>query len=330
MCFRVFFASRSLCDNEDDVLFYKTIEKDCVKLSDHSVFLSHNDQRLFMLDLRDKEENGEDDGIIAKSTVLFPPLRPDFGVSSACRTSCCDPFRLLCCVRLSPEKHAMNFVKIVRVLRDRGVLSRFNITPTLCGATSDDAYAQVVKDSLRQVCGEDGCEIIDGFVSPQRLVQLFCESIVNIHPSRHDAYGMTIVEAAACGTISLVSNDGTVGAVQLFRSFCDSNTAIISRSGKKCGKKRDEGDDRCGFECEDDEDVSTLSIHDLVLLNDIEDDQACATQIEKVIAALNAAHLTRDALRSKKKIVKAATSWTTAQYAQALSSLLSHSQLETK
>lgn len=131
--------------------------------------------------------------------------------------------RLLCCVRLSPEKGAHRFVEIVAHLREH--LEQWSITPTLCGTASCPEYAQSIKERLMTVF--PSCAIINKFLNPASLQRMFRETVLNIHPSLNDAYGMTIVEAAACGVVSVVSSDGSVGAVDLFTNFCGQNNPLL-------------------------------------------------------------------------------------------------------
>lgn len=58
--------------------------------------------------------------------------------------------------------------------------------------------------------------IIDSFLSAEEMCDLYRRSVLNFHPAHHDAYGMTIVEAAACSCPTLASSSGEVGAVDFF------------------------------------------------------------------------------------------------------------------
>eukprot|EP00055_Hartaetosiga_balthica_P001853 m.2058 g.2058 ORF g.2058 m.2058 type:complete len:475 (-) comp1708_c0_seq1:172-1596(-) len=342
MCFRVFSASTSLHRNDDDLQFYKKMEQDSMLLSDHAVFLSRNDQAIML----------REEGVEMPTSILFPPLRPEF-VGWWCKQSGSTyaefqknngsdksmmtvtdnesgkerghpRFRLLCCVRLSPEKHALSFVNVVRVLCQRGVVQQLGLVPTLCGSEADGDYARLVKATLRNVCDDCQCEcdIIDGFVTHNELQRLFTETLVNIHPSKNDAYGMTIVEAAACGAISLVSNDGSVGAVELFETFMKNNKEVSANScillenvddAEACASQiaahlLQTADEESNANVEPMEGKGTVTTMDKEW-----GDDHCDTDKEESLSGYNSRSDT---------LVQIANSWTQTQYATALSSLL--------
>jgi hypothetical protein len=55
--------------------------------------------------------------------------------------------------------------------------------------------AQGIKARLREVAPT--CTVIERFLGAQELAWLYTRARLNIHPALHDAYGMTVVEAAA-------------------------------------------------------------------------------------------------------------------------------------
>ena len=105
-----------------------------------------------------------------------------------------------CCVRLAPEKNAMLFVNIVEKLSP--LLRSLDVIPFLCGAAADEDYAAKVKQRLKEVHPES--IIVDHFMDPMELAQWLEHTILNFHPSIYDAYGMTIIEAAAFGVPTVV------------------------------------------------------------------------------------------------------------------------------
>ena len=63
----------------------------------------------------------------------------------------------------------------------------------------------------------EGCPqgvIVEGFLGPQQLASIFTHAILNVHTAPYEAYGMTIVEAAAFGAPSVV-HDKDIGACEL-------------------------------------------------------------------------------------------------------------------
>eukprot|EP00117_Sycon_ciliatum_P038822 scpid57181/ scgid0991/ len=117
-----------------------------------------------------------------------------------------------CCVRQSPEKNAMLFadlaVEMAAFLRNRSISLR------LCGAVADQSYASLVKSRIAEAGVQ--VEYWGGFSSTDKLMEAFQTSLLNIHPSLHDAFGMTVVEAAAVATPSLIHDDIAVGVSEVF------------------------------------------------------------------------------------------------------------------
>lgn len=105
----------------------------------------------------------------------------------------------------------MRFVHLVEALST--VLQQQGLVPLLAGSSADPTYAQTVKDQLRHACPR--AILVDSFLSPTALAAIFGYSVLNFHPCAYDAYGMTIVEAAAMGVPSVVAAGGTVGAVAI-------------------------------------------------------------------------------------------------------------------
>eukprot|EP01061_Rhynchopus_euleeides_P020048 TRINITY_DN32785_c0_g1_i1.p2 TRINITY_DN32785_c0_g1~~TRINITY_DN32785_c0_g1_i1.p2 ORF type:complete len:393 (+),score=115.47 TRINITY_DN32785_c0_g1_i1:88-1266(+) len=121
---------------------------------------------------------------------------------------------LLCCVRVIKEKNARMFADIVGALQSRGSLNREDGTPLIpcmVGSVGDAGYGDAVHSQLRAAV--PGC-VISGFLPPQELAEVMSASVLNIHPALNEAYGMTIVEAAALGCPSVVHRQD-IGAVSL-------------------------------------------------------------------------------------------------------------------
>ena len=117
---------------------------------------------------------------------------------------------ITCAVRLSKEKNPLIFVEIMRRLCD--AIVKLGLIPLLCGASSDEEYAAECKAILRQ--SHPNAVIIDDFLGPEQLASIFAHSVVNFHPCRYDAFGMTAVEAAAFGAPTVI-NCRDVGAAEL-------------------------------------------------------------------------------------------------------------------
>jgi len=90
--------------------------------------------------------------------------------------------------------------------------------PLLAGACADPTYAAAVKASLLQVWPSQSSPaiIVDSFLSPEAMAAIYSRTVLNFHPAAYEAYGMTIIEAAAFGVPSVVNRGGQVGATALF------------------------------------------------------------------------------------------------------------------
>lgn len=151
--------------------------------------------------------------------VIPPMLRDEFAaVARRDRAAILDPARrrryLACLVRLSKDKGAHRFVDVCDAMtrRDPDVWRRAGVVPLMVGAASQPEFAARVRSRFRErvPCGV----VVDDFLSPPQLADVLAASALNVHPSLYEAYGMTIVEAGACGCPSLVHREG-IGAAQL-------------------------------------------------------------------------------------------------------------------
>ena len=87
--------------------------------------------------------------------------------------------------------------------------------PRLVGSASDQDYAAAVTTRLQRSCPD---AVVEGFSKdPEYLAQLFSETWINLHPALYEAFGMTIIEAAAFGAPSVVDGAGGIGAAELVR-----------------------------------------------------------------------------------------------------------------
>lgn len=136
---------------------------------------------------------------------------------------------LTCCVRASIEKEPHRFVDLVIELEKRGIFDRYGIVPLVAGAGWADAdgldsslheqtkrkntYACDLRVKLQD--GVPRCQIIDRFLGPQELAEIYAKTLLNVHPCAYDAYGMTCVEAASQGAPTLLNIGNHVGASDL-------------------------------------------------------------------------------------------------------------------
>ena len=105
------------------------------------------------------------------------------------------------------EKTVEHFVEIVRAIGPAR-LEKLGVTPLLVGNGVSE-YEAELRSSLLEA--HPGSEVRDFTNDVGALAEIFRESAINIHPAIYEAYGMTVVEAAAFGTPSLIDAGGNVG-----------------------------------------------------------------------------------------------------------------------
>lgn len=151
--------------------------------------------------------------------VVLPMLRTDFcTIANRDKGQILDFQRkrmfFVSLVRLSEDKGPHRFVNLLESIQrhDPHFWSRTGIVPLLCGAESQPEYAKHLKARLTKNVPE--CLIMDTFLGSEQLALLLQNSVLNFHPALYEAYGMTIIEAAAMGCPSIVHHTG-IGAMQL-------------------------------------------------------------------------------------------------------------------
>ena len=159
--------------------------------------------------------------------VILPPLRDDIRTlalatdptpqDAAPNDASTATRRYLTCVsRLSPEKEPERFVALAEALERRGALRPDGIVPLLCASTPG-AYADTVRDRFHAVASRVGGICERRFLDADALARVYRGAYLNVHPCARDAYGMTVVEAAAFGTPSVSQRGSAVGCSALLR-----------------------------------------------------------------------------------------------------------------
>lgn len=162
--------------------------------------------------------------------IILPPLRDDvrkLALATDPTPNDAAPRRYLTCVsRLSPEKEPERFVALVEALERRGALRADDdgIVPLLCASTSG-TYADTVRDRFRAVASRVGGTCESNFLDAVALARVYRGAYLNVHPCARDAYGMTMVEAAAFGTPSVSQRGSTVGCSALLREEASERVA---------------------------------------------------------------------------------------------------------
>ena len=142
---------------------------------------------------------------------------------------------LTCVVRLSPEKGSHRFAALAAALAGSGVLTGARIQPFIGGAVGDAPYAEGVLSTLRDACtaAHVPLTVESSFLGPVALRGVFSTTALNVHPALADAYGMTILEAAAFGVPTLVHVGGGGGVVARRRVGVD--LAVQQQRGQQGG-----------------------------------------------------------------------------------------------
>jgi glycosyltransferase involved in cell wall biosynthesis len=213
--FRVY--SRMTNISDEDRLFYQQEEAKCVQQAVDSsggvMSLSVSDDEALRAMHNYCERNRD------AFQVILPMLRDEFAqISAKDRDIILDSSRsrayMVCLVRLSEDKGPQRFVDICEAitLADPTVWQRTGVIPLMAGASSQPDFAKALKTRFRQVVPH--AIVVDEFLNPSQLSQLLQNAILNIHPARYEAFGMTIVEAASCG-VPTVFNCAGIGAAQI-------------------------------------------------------------------------------------------------------------------
>ena len=210
--YRVFYKNTGAA--ADEVAFYAERERACMEAARMTLCLCDVDAASLRALLPR-----------AQPRVILPGLRGEMAASAAAeeaeRSGQQPGSRrrrrryLLCCVRVIREKNVAAFVEIVRSLATRsGCLGEAEgaVVPYMVGAAGDAAYAAALHGELRAAYG--GSVVVDGFLGAAELAEVMAQSVLNVHPALNEAYGMTIVEAAAMGCPSVV-HEADIGATHL-------------------------------------------------------------------------------------------------------------------
>jgi hypothetical protein len=229
--FRVFSMSSEIFTEQHCLEFYQRRELQALQKADLVLAISHVDKmalekliieygkNISNQGTRLGEQNHETE-IPMELHVIVPPLRSDLlrllQYDAHNPSAIGVPMRkqrkyIMCNVRISPEKNAIVFAHLMRILSHRNILHKYNFRPLLVGVICDHNYASKVRATL-----PPETKWITDFLKPSDLIAYMQESVIMIHPSTYEAYGMTIAEAAAVGTPSLIHFEN-IGASSWFR-----------------------------------------------------------------------------------------------------------------
>ena len=219
--FRVYSSGISDSDRHS---WYDDMERRALDSADRIIALSEGDKANLLALFSSSKTTAVD--------ILLPPLRGDM-LKLAEKSSTLDMsqylpreiksrtinskqrrFLLTCVVRQSPEKTVLRFITLVRETKD--LLDDLGIVPLLAGSKADQDYVASLKNELLEVAPDS--IIVESFLTPNQLAAIFSRTLLNVHPCAYDAYGMTIVEAAAQGAPSVMASNDVIGASALIGS----------------------------------------------------------------------------------------------------------------
>lgn len=227
--FRVFSMSSEIFSDQRCLEFYQRRELQALQKADLVLVISHVDKMALEKlieygksnwneETRLKEQNNETENP-TELHVIVPPLRSDLlhliHPEEQNRSEGKHRKYIMCNVRISPEKNAMVFAQLMRILSQQNILHKYNFQPLLVGVICDHTYASKVRATL-----PPETKWISDFLQPSDLIMYMQESVIMIQPSTYEAYGMTIAEAAAVGTPSLIHFEN-IGASSWFRESQD-------------------------------------------------------------------------------------------------------------
>ncbi|EKX51527.1 hypothetical protein GUITHDRAFT_102791 [Guillardia theta CCMP2712] len=213
--FCVFHALYSASNEE--VGFYKAEETRSIESATKVIALCESDlEKLAKLNSKHR----------GKIEVLPPPLREDFRAVVLRNSEVVRQRKFItCCLRFTPSKNVKVFCEAVSIIHEE--LSARGIMVVMCGAVIDESYA----NECRRVMEESNTRhnIVKDFLDAQGLQEVLSQSLVNIHTAPYEAYGMTIVEAAACGSPSIIHEQWRdIGATILLPPTSDGGSCYLA------------------------------------------------------------------------------------------------------
>lgn len=145
-------------------------------------------------------ENGHDWFVCfgkARNDILIAPIPPSFTPPDYRSDFDDRPIDLLWCGRPTRSKGFDTFLEIARQLHRNGTAKNIRVV----GANHHDGIA----DRLSRMGLSAVTKLVEN-VTPLNLPALYQQAKLCLLPSLNDAYGVTVIEAIACGSVALASN----------------------------------------------------------------------------------------------------------------------------
>ena len=166
--------------------------------------------------LREQGLRGE---VVVLEGEYAGPLEPEQAVGA-------EPL-VLFAGRLIPEKRAPSLVPAI-------ALAAASI-PGLHGVIFGDGPERAQVDAAIAALGDPGLVRAPGFVDAATLHEALRRAGVMVLPSRREGYGMIVVEAAACGTPSVVAREPDNAAVELIEEGVNGFVAVSAEPAALAG-----------------------------------------------------------------------------------------------
>ncbi|ETO26699.1 hypothetical protein RFI_10435 [Reticulomyxa filosa] len=221
-------------NDDDDVSFYVSVEKQCVDWSDQIIALCQMDLQALQ-QLSDSKLSSDSGGPHEKMWhVLYPPLQPAVHALALKTKPILNEQKfegnrkyILCCVRISPEKNMMVFIDMLPYLQ----MERFadkNVSLFIVGSCNDVRYKQTLVSKLEHYSKQYHIPyVMHEFLQVDEFSVILRSSIVNVHTSLNEPYGMTIMESAAFQTPSIVHFQN-IGAEEMMKKRTSSPSVFYS------------------------------------------------------------------------------------------------------
>lgn len=228
--FRVFHRNSNLDDETAECKFYLEQERAAVLRATKTIALCQQDAKMLQTAAVEVQEASKHQLIVS---VLNPPLT--WTVEPDSKTADSDRPLVVCSNRFSPEKNVLALcAPLCRLAED---FKSWGVVPFFCGAVADEAYHRQVQDKLsgsfemhtdastwrdamdgRKARDKPLCIFLSLLPSSELRAAFQCAKM-NLHPALYEAYGMTIVEAAALNVPTLMNETG-IGASDLLGGDC--------------------------------------------------------------------------------------------------------------
>ncbi len=119
---------------------------------------------------------------------------------------------VLTTARVSPQKNITNYIKAIKIIKDKGIKARFE----WYGYRSSDNYLEEIKKLASELNVEEMISFND---SVNNVVELYHKADIFCLPSLFEGFPNVLCESMSCGLISLASNICDNMVIQMDTNF---------------------------------------------------------------------------------------------------------------